>query len=104
MENIKCPKCRSEQITANKKGFSGGKAVAGAVLTGGIGLLAGTIGSKKVIITCLTCGHQFKPGEDFEAIKKKKQMEAEAMKSPGFWIFFSIIVIGMIWLISKCSS
>ena len=60
---IRCPKCGSSQLTANKKGFSGKKAVAGAVLTGGIGLLAGTIGSNKIIITCLNCGNQFKPGE-----------------------------------------
>jgi hypothetical protein len=59
---ICCPKCGSNQITANKKGFSGQKAVAGAVLTGGIGLLAGTIGSNKILITCLNCGNQFKPG------------------------------------------
>lgn len=61
-EPIQCPKCNSTQITAGKKGFSGKKAVAGAVLNGGIGLLAGTIGSNKVIITCLNCGNQFKPG------------------------------------------
>lgn len=58
-----CPKCSSDQITAQKKGFSGKKAVAGAVLTGGIGILAGTLGSNKVKITCLACGHQFNPGE-----------------------------------------
>jgi len=63
MENIKCPKCGSEQITANKKGFSGKKAVVGGLLTGGIGLLAGTIGSNKVKITCLACGNVFNPGE-----------------------------------------
>lgn len=62
-DQIKCPKCSSTQITADKKGFSGKKAVAGALLTGGIGLLAGTLGSNKVIITCLACGHKFKPGE-----------------------------------------
>lgn len=61
-DNIKCPKCGSSQISANKKGFSAGKAVAGAVIAGGIGLAAGSIGSDKVIITCLKCGHQFKPG------------------------------------------
>jgi hypothetical protein len=66
MENspkIQCPKCSSDQITANKKGFSGGKALVGGALTGGIGLLAGTIGSGKVIITCLNCGNQWKPGQ-----------------------------------------
>jgi predicted RNA-binding Zn-ribbon protein involved in translation (DUF1610 family) len=60
---VTCPKCGSDQINANKKGFSGGKAVAGAVLTGGIGLLAGTIGSSKVVCTCLACGNQFKAGQ-----------------------------------------
>ena len=38
---IRCPKCGSNQLHADKKGFSGKKAVAGAALTGGIGLLAG---------------------------------------------------------------
>lgn len=50
-------------MLAHKKGFSGKNAVAGAVVTGGIGLLAGTIGSNKIRITCLECGHEFKPGE-----------------------------------------
>jgi RNA polymerase subunit RPABC4/transcription elongation factor Spt4 len=51
-ENLmKCPICKSTQLTSNKKGFSGGKAAAGAILTGGIGLLAGTIGSGKIIIS-----------------------------------------------------
>ena len=62
-EPIRCPKCGSAQITANKKGFSAGKAVAGAVVAGGIGLAAGGIGSNKIICTCLKCGHQFKPKE-----------------------------------------
>lgn len=61
-EPIKCPKCGSKQVTANQKGFSGGKAVAGAVLLGPIGLLGGTIGSKKVKIACLKCGYQWEPG------------------------------------------
>jgi len=61
-EEIKCPKCYSKQVTANAKGFSGGKAVAGAVLLGPIGLLGGTLGSKKVKITCLKCGYQWEPG------------------------------------------
>lgn len=60
---VRCPKCHSNQLAANKKGFSGAKAVGGALLTGGIGLLAGTLGSNKVIITCLACGNKFKPGQ-----------------------------------------
>lgn len=62
-EQIKCPKCGSTQLTTNEKGFSGGKAVAGAILTGGVGLLAGLHGKNKIIITCLACGNNFKPGE-----------------------------------------
>ncbi len=60
---LQCPKCGSAQLTTNKKGFSGKKAVVGAVLTGGIGLLAGTLGSNKVKITCLSCGKVFAPGQ-----------------------------------------
>ena len=76
---IGCPKCSSTQITADKKGYSAGKAVTGAILTGGIGLLAGLHGSKKVIITCLACGHSFKAGEGkkifpaYEYIGTKKE-------------------------------
>ena len=96
---IKCPKCSSTQLTANKKGLSGVQAVGGAILTGGIGLLAGTIGSGKIKITCLACGHQFKPGEDLRAARKRDRQQAEAMSSPGFWIFFAgLIFIGYLIL------
>ncbi len=61
---VRCPKCGSTHLSANKKGFSAGKALTGAVLTGGIGLLAGGIGSGKVTITCLNCGHQWRAGEE----------------------------------------
>lgn len=57
-----CPKCHSTSLTANKKGFGVGKAAAGAIIAGPYGLLAGGIGSRKVTITCLNCGHKFKPG------------------------------------------
>lgn len=62
-EFLCCPKCRSKELHSEHKGFSGGKALAGAVITGGIGLLAGTIGSKDVQVTCLKCGNKFKAGE-----------------------------------------
>lgn len=57
-----CPKCKSEHITANKKGYGAAKGLGGLVLTGGVGLLAGFIGSKKVLLTCLNCGKQWKAG------------------------------------------
>lgn len=58
-----CPKCYSKELHSEQKGFSGSKALAGALLTGGVGILAGTIGSKEVTITCLKCGNKFKAGE-----------------------------------------
>lgn len=60
--SVACPKCGSEQWTSNQKGFGAGKAIVGGLLTGGIGLLAGFLGSKKVILTCLRCGKQWRPG------------------------------------------
>lgn len=71
-EYVFCPKCMSTHVHTEQKGFSGGKALAGAVAFGGIGLLAGTIGSKNVNITCLKCGHKFKAGDAFIATKKER--------------------------------
>ena len=62
-EYLCCPKCGSRELHAEHKGFSGGKALAGVLVTGGIGLLAGTIGSRNTQITCLKCGKKFKAGE-----------------------------------------
>lgn len=62
-EYIFCPKCFSTQIHSEQTGFSGGKALVGAITVGPLGLLAGTIGSKKVNMTCLKCTNRFKAGE-----------------------------------------
>jgi DNA-directed RNA polymerase subunit RPC12/RpoP len=62
-EYLCCPKCMSKDLYSEHKGFSGGKALVGAVVAGGIGILAGTIGSKDVQVTCLKCGNKFKAGE-----------------------------------------
>ena len=61
-EPIRCPRCGSTQVTANKKGFGVGKALVGGFLTGGVGLLAGFLGSGKVMVTCVKCGKQWKAG------------------------------------------
>lgn len=44
---VTCPSCGSDQITAQKRGWS---------------LLTGFIGSNKIVVTCIACGHSFKPG------------------------------------------
>lgn len=64
-KKLSCPKCGSENLQFvgnNRKAFSVGKAVGGAVLTGGIGVMAGFIGkkSKKNSFVCLDCGKEFK--------------------------------------------
>lgn len=61
---MKCPRCGSKNIQLagkHRKGFSVGKAVGGAVLTGGIGALAGFAGkqTKKSDWVCLDCGKLF---------------------------------------------
>jgi len=76
---VTCPKCKSDQISAQKKGFSGGKALAGAVIAGPVGALAGTHGSGKVIVTCLNCGHNWNP------ISRKKQEVFENQVSELTW-------------------
>lgn len=59
---IRCPKCGSPQLTANTKGYGLGNAAIGGVLLGPVGLLGGFVGSKKILITCLRCGHSWTPG------------------------------------------
>lgn len=55
-----CPKCHMgllKSIGERKGGFSGGKAVVGAVVAGPVGLLAGALGKKKVTYCCDKCGY-----------------------------------------------
>jgi DNA-directed RNA polymerase subunit RPC12/RpoP len=49
MENnpVQCPSCGSTQIHAEKRGWN---------------IWTGLIGSGKIVLTCLKCGHKFKPG------------------------------------------
>ena len=61
---IACPSCGSvdvDFISNDKKGFSAGKAIGGALLTGGIGALAGFTGKKgkKNNWHCKNCGNTF---------------------------------------------
>jgi len=59
---VACPACGSSQITAQKKGFGLGKAAAGGLLLGPVGLLGGMLGSGTIRITCLSCGYEWVPG------------------------------------------
>lgn len=59
-QQISCPRCGCTQIYAGKKGFSAGKAIAGGLIAGPVGLVGGAIGQNKVVVTCLGCGHKWK--------------------------------------------
>lgn len=61
-DKIKCSRCGSTQITSKTKGFGLGKAAAGGLLLGPVGLLGGVIGSKKVRAVCLKCGNEWDAG------------------------------------------
>lgn len=95
MSDLLCPKCGSDKLNANKKGFSGKNAVAGALITGGIGILAGTIGSNKIKITCLSCGKQFTPGEGAKSVAEveKKKIEQHTSTKAGLIVLSVIIII-----------
>ena len=76
-----CPKCGSDQFSANPKGFGVGKAIVGAAVTGGVGLLAGFIGSQKIYVTCLACGHQWiLLTEEQRQAKAQQEKAAEELK------------------------
>lgn len=98
-EKLYCPHCGSSQLTANKKGFGAGKAVTGAILTGGIGLLAGFIGSGDVKITCLKCGRKWNPGQlrtSPPPLKTKAQKIKEAEKDDEDVLHGCLILIGLV--------
>ena len=61
---MRCPKCRSTNIEVlgnKRKSFSLGKAVGGALLTSGVGAIAGFAGKKgKYEVFCRSCGTRWK--------------------------------------------
>lgn len=61
-DTIRCGRCNSTQLHADKKGFSLGKALTGGALIGGAGLLGGFAGKNKVMVTCLNCGYKWQAG------------------------------------------
>lgn len=58
----RCPMCGEaimwKQVDEQKKGFSVGKAAAGAILLGPIGVVGGAFGKKMVCYCCGKCGFQ----------------------------------------------
>lgn len=113
--HVYCPFCGGTNLVTNQKGFGAGKALTGAVLAGGIGLLAGFIGSKDIRITCLQCHETFgigilrnTPPAEFEKeqfmrgrhpeIFKSQKEEKELVISDkvGYAVFIIAIIIVLI--------
>ncbi len=61
--HIRCPKCGSMNIASGQKGYGLGKAAAGGILLGPVGLLGGMIGRKKIELVCQDCGKGWDPSE-----------------------------------------
>ncbi len=59
---VRCPVCGEVQrwvlVDTSNKGFSVGKAAAGAVLLGPVGLVGGALGKKKKTYFCGKCKFQ----------------------------------------------
>jgi tellurium resistance protein TerD len=60
-DEIRCPKCHSNQIAAGQQGFGIGKAAVGLVALGPLGLAGGFINKNKVELLCMSCGNRWKP-------------------------------------------
>jgi len=65
--HIKCPMCGSMNFSMGQKRFGIGKAAAGAILLGPIGLVSGLLGRKDLELVCLNCKNKWKPDpKEFE--------------------------------------
>ncbi len=81
MTEILCPKCKSADTHAEKRGWSG---------------LTGLIGSRKIVITCLACGNQFKPGHGWKESNESKATASD--QAIGYVVMFVIFIVVFLYL------
>jgi hypothetical protein len=62
---VPCSRCGSGQVAGARKGYGAGKGVVGLLVAGPVGLLAGLLGRKKLVVSCLSCGHSWRAGSWF---------------------------------------
>jgi hypothetical protein len=86
---VRCPRCKSTQILAAKQGYSGCGGCLGAMLLGPLGILLGFLGSRKVYVSCIACGKQWRPGATRDAIASV--------------VLLSVIIGGCVMLASNSS-
>ena len=89
-QELKCPRCNSNQVFSYQKGYGWGKGLVGGVALGPLGLLAGGIGSKDIKLTCFSCKYEwyFKEHE-----KKKKEFNKTTKQLAGETLLYLILVI-----------
>lgn len=71
-EKIKCPYCKSTQITIANKGVNTGGAIGGAILAGGVGAILGGMSGNKTKLLCMSCGASYTPEERNEKELRNK--------------------------------
>ena len=81
-DKVLCPKCHSDQITANKKGANVKNAVIGGLLLGPFGLAFGALGRNKVMITCLACGYTWPAGHPVQGVDPEPPAETKSDEGP----------------------
>lgn len=86
MDNkVKCPRCNSTNVYTGNKGYGLVKGVTGGLILGPIGLLAGTIGSKRIRIDCLLCGHHWDLIKQLKAEKTEAELRALGNDMKDLW-------------------
>lgn len=105
MDSLFCPHCGSSNLHAHKKGYSGTAGFLGAVTFGVLGSFIGTHGSNNIIITCLSCGRKYNPGQLSRTKLTNEQIVTNQNQSISwFGIIWGIVVlIGFIWLLVTCN-
>ena len=75
---VSCPKCKSTQIHSGMRGWSA---------------MTGLLGSNQIMITCLKCGHTFKPGE---TEMPGEQSNVTMYTLVAIFVVLTLIVMGIV--------
>ena len=97
---VKCLQCGSSDLHASKRGVDFGRSAGGAMLFGPVGLLEGAKDANKILITCLACGFQFRPGDTKESVNAANMKLAKRRKLNKIIIVSFAILMLIILLIS----
>lgn len=85
MNNIRCPKCSSNNVVSGRKGFGFGRATIGALLLGPIGFMAGGIGSKTILMQCMDCSHTWNQANEIRRAKEDEKLRIREERLKQKW-------------------